>query len=129
MQHAAEASALHGRARGLDRLAHAALDGAAELDAGCAAGVEHPLIAQADAQADTLTEDGTESDPRRMAEFARLARDAGARIIGGGAGLTAAHLGAMRAALETTPRDARPTHDEITARLGEAQPITAARRA
>lgn len=95
----------------------------------CAAGVEHPLIAQADAQADALTEDGTESDPRRMAEFARLARDAGARIIGGGAGLTAAHLGAMREALETTPRDARPTHDEITARLGAPQPIASARRA
>jgi 5-methyltetrahydrofolate--homocysteine methyltransferase len=53
-----------------------------------------------------------------MAEYAVLARDAGATIIGGCCGTMPEHLRAMRAALETRPRGARPTLDEITAHLG-----------
>lgn len=60
--------------------------------------------------------DGT---PELMAEYACLARDAGARLIGGCCGTTAAHLVAMRAALESRPRGPRPTLDDIRARIGE----------
>jgi 5-methyltetrahydrofolate--homocysteine methyltransferase len=60
--------------------------------------------------------DGT---PALMADYACLARDAGARLIGGCCGTTAEHLVAMRAALESRPRGAQPTLDEIRGRLGE----------
>ena len=59
--------------------------------------------------------DGT---PRIMAEYACLARDAGARIIGGCCGTTPAHLAAMREALERRPRAAAPDRAAIEARLG-----------
>ena len=59
--------------------------------------------------------DGT---PDIMAEYACMARDAGARIIGGCCGTTASHLAAMRDALERRPRGEAPTHAAIEARLG-----------
>ncbi len=59
--------------------------------------------------------DGT---PELMAAYACMARDAGARIIGGCCGTTASHLGAMRDALERRPRAAVPDHAAIEARLG-----------
>ena len=59
--------------------------------------------------------DGT---PEIMAEYACMARDAGARIIGGCCGTTASHLGAMRDALERRPRAEAPTHAAIEAHLG-----------
>jgi len=59
--------------------------------------------------------DGT---PELMADYAVLARDCGARIIGGCCGTTPAHLVAMRAALEATPAGPRPEPAEIEARLG-----------
>jgi len=59
--------------------------------------------------------DGT---PELMADYAVLARDCGATIIGGCCGTTPAHLVAMRAALEATPRGPRPDLDTIAARLG-----------
>ncbi|MEO0676529.1 MAG: betaine--homocysteine S-methyltransferase [Pseudomonadota bacterium] len=59
--------------------------------------------------------DGT---PELMAEYATLARDAGATIIGGCCGTTPAHLEKMRAALETTPRGERPSLETIAAALG-----------
>ncbi|MCL4765843.1 MAG: betaine--homocysteine S-methyltransferase [Hyphomicrobiaceae bacterium] len=63
--------------------------------------------------------------PELMAEYARMARDSGARIIGGCCGTTAAHVQAMRAALESTPRGPSPTLDEITTRIG---PLTGSTR-
>ena len=59
--------------------------------------------------------DGT---PELMAEYAVLARDAGARIIGGCCGTEPAHLRLMRDALETRPKGSPPTHDQITDTLG-----------
>jgi 5-methyltetrahydrofolate--homocysteine methyltransferase len=59
--------------------------------------------------------DGT---PELMADYAVLARDCGATIVGGCCGTTPAHLGALRAALETTPRGPAPDLDTIAARLG-----------
>lgn len=59
--------------------------------------------------------DGT---PELMADYAILARDCGAKIIGGCCGTTPAHLVAMRAALESTPRGPAPDLDTIAERLG-----------
>ena len=59
--------------------------------------------------------DGT---PALMADYAVLARDCGATIIGGCCGTTPAHLVAMRAALEATPPGPPPDLDTIAARLG-----------
>jgi 5-methyltetrahydrofolate--homocysteine methyltransferase len=80
--------------------------------------------------------DGT---PELMADYARLARDAGARIIGGCCGTTFAHIAAMRAALDEHVPGERPTMAEIAERLGkltagaeggaEAQAAAGARRA
>ena len=59
--------------------------------------------------------DGT---PELMAEYACMARDAGARIIGGCCGTTASHLRAMHDALVRRPRNPVPDHAAIEARLG-----------
>ncbi|MDU8911468.1 betaine--homocysteine S-methyltransferase [Aestuariicoccus sp. MJ-SS9] len=59
--------------------------------------------------------DGT---PDLMAEYAVMARDAGARIIGGCCGTMPEHLRAMREALETRPRGPAPSLDEIAAKIG-----------
>ena len=56
--------------------------------------------------------------PELMAAYARFARDAGARIIGGCCGTTPAHIAAMRHALDTSERGARPDIVEIVATLG-----------
>ena len=53
-----------------------------------------------------------------MADYARIALDSGAKIIGGCCGTSPAHLAAMRKSLETYPRGARPTVELIEQRLG-----------
>ena len=58
--------------------------------------------------------------PELMAEYALIARDLGVRIIGGCCGTKPEHLSAMRAALESTPKGAPPSKQEITNRLGVA---------
>jgi 5-methyltetrahydrofolate--homocysteine methyltransferase len=60
--------------------------------------------------------DGT---PELMAEYARLARDAGARIIGGCCGTSPDHLRAIRAALEAHQPAPPPALEEVVARLGQ----------
>jgi methionine synthase I (cobalamin-dependent) len=68
--------------------------------------------------------------PELMADYARLAVDAGARIVGGCCGTTPAHLRAMRQALDTHARAERPTIAAIVARTGAlVQPIAAEREA
>ena len=57
--------------------------------------------------------------PELMADYARLARDAGARIIGGCCGTTPAHVAAMRVALDTCPRAAKPDAKAVVAALGD----------
>jgi 5-methyltetrahydrofolate--homocysteine methyltransferase len=79
-----------------------------------------PLIAKGNAGIPKFVEghihyDGT---PELMADYAVLARDSGARIIGGCCGTTPAHLVAMRRALETVPPGPRPDLETIAARLG-----------
>ncbi len=59
--------------------------------------------------------DGT---PELMADYAVLARDSGARIIGGCCGTTPEHLAQMRDALDTRPRGEIPSLDAVVAALG-----------
>ncbi|MGH6931982.1 MAG: betaine--homocysteine S-methyltransferase [Dongiaceae bacterium] len=66
-------------------------------------------------EAGKIKYDGT---PELMADYARMARDAGARIIGGCCGTTPGHLSAMRAALDGYSPKAAPSIDEISQRLG-----------
>ncbi|MCB2110409.1 MAG: betaine--homocysteine S-methyltransferase [Defluviimonas sp.] len=85
-----------------------------------AAGPERPIIAKGNAGIPKYHDghihyDGT---PELMADYAVLARDAGATIIGGCCGTMPEHLRAMRAALENRPKGPSPTLDEIAARLG-----------
>ncbi len=56
--------------------------------------------------------------PDLMADYARLAIDSGARIIGGCCGTTPVHIRAMRAALDTHEKGERPSLEIIAARLG-----------
>ncbi|NRP26102.1 Bifunctional homocysteine S-methyltransferase/5,10-methylenetetrahydrofolate reductase [Aliiroseovarius sp. xm-m-379] len=86
-----------------------------------AQGTERPIIAKGNAGIPKYVDghihyDGT---PDLMGDYAVIARDCGARIIGGCCGTTAEHLRAMREALETRPKsDTRPTLEEIAEKLG-----------
>jgi 5-methyltetrahydrofolate--homocysteine methyltransferase len=85
-----------------------------------AQGPEQPVIAKGNAGIPKYVDghihyDGT---PDLMADYAVLARDSGARIIGGCCGTTPEHLRQMRSALETRPAGPRPTLDDITTALG-----------
>lgn len=79
-----------------------------------------PIIAKGNAGIPKFVEghihyDGT---PDLMADYAVMARDSGATIIGGCCGTMPEHLRAMREALETRPRGPAPDLDTIVARLG-----------
>ncbi len=85
-----------------------------------ATGTGRPLIAKGNAGIPKYHDghihyDGT---PELMAEYAVLARDAGARIIGGCCGTMPVHLKSMRAALESRPRGPAPSLEDISAKLG-----------
>ncbi len=85
-----------------------------------AQGTERPLISKGNAGIPKYVDghihyDGT---PELMADYAVMARDAGAKIIGGCCGTMPAHLEKMRAALDSTERGARPTLDQIADALG-----------
>ena len=85
-----------------------------------AAGPDVPMIAKGNAGIPKYVDghihyDGT---PDLMADYACLARDSGATIIGGCCGTTPDHLRAMRNALETRPKGALPTLEAIAEALG-----------
>lgn len=85
-----------------------------------ATGTEVPIIAKGNAGIPKYHDghihyDGT---PELMAEYAVMARDSGARIIGGCCGTMPEHLAAMRAALETRARGPVPPLDAIAETLG-----------
>jgi 5-methyltetrahydrofolate--homocysteine methyltransferase len=85
-----------------------------------AAGPDVPMIAKGNAGIPKYVDghihyDGT---PDLMADYACLARDSGATIIGGCCGTTPDHLRAMRTALETRPKGALPTLEAIAEALG-----------
>jgi 5-methyltetrahydrofolate--homocysteine methyltransferase len=56
--------------------------------------------------------------PELMADYARIALDAGAKIIGGCCGTSPEHLAAMRKSLESYKKGARPTIELIEQKLG-----------
>lgn len=86
-----------------------------------AQGSDRPIIAKGNAGIPKYVDghihyDGT---PDLMAEYAVLARDSGAKIIGGCCGTMPEHLREMRQALESRPRsNTRPSLDQIAATLG-----------
>ncbi len=85
-----------------------------------AQGTERPIVAKGNAGIPKYVDghihyDGT---PELMAEYAVLARDAGAQIIGGCCGTMPEHLSMMREALETRPRGDRPTLEQVAGALG-----------
>lgn len=85
-----------------------------------AAGTDLPIISKGNAGIPKYHDghihyDGT---PALMADYAALARDAGARIVGGCCGTMADHLRLMREALDERPRGDRPGPEQITAALG-----------
>lgn len=65
--------------------------------------------------------DGT---PELMSQYACLAVDCGAQIIGGCCGTTPDHLRAMRRALESHTKGARPTLDTIAEALGSFSSVS-----
>lgn len=56
--------------------------------------------------------------PELMADYARLAIDAGATIIGGCCGTSCEHLEAMRTAIDDHSKTHRPSVEEVVARIG-----------
>jgi 5-methyltetrahydrofolate--homocysteine methyltransferase len=64
--------------------------------------------------------DGT---PELMADYARIAMDAGARIIGGCCGTSPEHLAAMHRALESHVRGDRPSIELVEQRLGSVSAL------
>lgn len=60
-----------------------------------------------------------DGSPSLMAEYAVLARNAGASIIGGCCGTTPFHLECMRRRLEGAPRGSPPQLAEVEAKLGD----------
>lgn len=56
--------------------------------------------------------------PELMADYARLAIDGGARIVGGCCGTSFGHLAAMRAAIDGHTKGQRPSVETIEARIG-----------
>ena len=57
--------------------------------------------------------------PEIMANYAVMARDAGARIVGGCCGTSPLHVAAMRQALDTRPPGEAPDLDEVIRVLGD----------
>jgi 5-methyltetrahydrofolate--homocysteine methyltransferase len=85
-----------------------------------AQGTERPIIAKGNAGIPKYVHghihyDGT---PDLMADYAEMARNCGATVIGGCCGTMPEHLRHMREAIDTRPRGDRPTLDQITAALG-----------
>ncbi len=91
------------------------------LNLATAAGPDAVLVAKANCGIPQYVDGAIRYDgtPELMADYARLALDAGARIIGGCCGTTPEHIRAMRDALERHVPGPRPDLDHVVARLGE----------
>ncbi len=63
--------------------------------------------------------------PELMADYVKLAVDAGAKIVGGCCGTSFAHLAAMRKALDGHVKGSRPTVETIVERIGPLRNKTA----
>ena len=101
------------------------------LDSVCglaqAAGPEDVIVAKSNCGLPTLGDDMRvryDGTPAVMAAYATLARDAGARIIGGCCGTTAEHVRAMVGVLAGSSKRATPTPEIIEAALGPIRKVT-----
>lgn len=65
-------------------------------------------------------------NPEVMGIYACMARDAGARIIGGCCGTSAQHMKSVSDALASQPRGPAPTYDDIQEKLGPVKITTRA---
>jgi 5-methyltetrahydrofolate--homocysteine methyltransferase len=83
-------------------------------------GAGPPVIAKGNAGIPKYREGHIHYDgsPELMGRYAVLARDAGARIVGGCCGTTPEHLRAMRRALEETPAGPPPSLEAVAEVLG-----------
>ncbi len=95
------------------------------------AGPDEILVAKANCgipvfEAGAIRYSGT---PEVMADYARLARAAGARIIGGCCGTTGAHLRAMRRVLDLPAADPPPDPATVERLLGPLPALPSDRRA
>jgi methionine synthase I (cobalamin-dependent) len=90
------------------------------LNLSTAAGREAVLVAKANCGVPRYVDGAIRFDgtPELMATYAALARDAGARIIGGCCGTTPEHVRAMRNALDSRAPGPRPDRAAIEAALG-----------
>ena len=78
------------------------------------------IVAKANCGIPRVTASGTiySGTPELMAEYARLAVDAGARIVGGCCGTSPGHLAAMRHAIDAHVPRPRPDLDLLVSLLG-----------
>lgn len=84
------------------------------------AGFVTPIVAKGNCgiprfEGTTITYSGT---PGLMADYAALAADSGARIVGGCCGTTPEHVAAMRTALDTWTPGGAPSRETIVERIG-----------
>lgn len=63
--------------------------------------------------------------PQLMAEYAHLAIDAGAKIIGGCCGTSCDHLRSIRSAIDSHTKGPRPSIDDVVSRIGPLRNKTA----
>lgn len=84
------------------------------------AGATRPVVAKGNAGIPKYVDGAIHYDgtPELMADYAVMARDCGATIIGGCCGTTPEHLAKMREALETRAPGPMPSLDEIAEVLG-----------
>ncbi|MGI9383777.1 MAG: betaine--homocysteine S-methyltransferase [Methyloligellaceae bacterium] len=90
-------------------------------------GPDDVIVAKANCGIPEMTDDGIRYNgtPELMADYVRLARDAGARIIGGCCGTTPGHIAVMREALERHQKGPCPTLEATIETLG---PLTGTTR-
>jgi 5-methyltetrahydrofolate--homocysteine methyltransferase len=86
-----------------------------------------PIIAKSNCGLPVMSADGRvryDGTPAKMADYACMARDAGARIIGGCCGTMPGHLEAMVKAVTSRPRGPIPTSADIERVIGPLRRIT-----
>ncbi len=89
-----------------------------------AAGAEDVLVAKSNCGIPQMVDGQVRYSgaPELMSDYVHLALDAGARIVGGCCGTTPGRLKAMRLAMDSHNRGARPDLEAVIARLGEVSP-------
>jgi methionine synthase I (cobalamin-dependent) len=97
---------------------------AAILNMRSAAAAEDVLVAKSNCGIPQVTDSGIRYSGTvdLMADYVRVALDAGARIVGGCCGTTPAHLAAMRSAMDSHVLRSPPTLEMVIERLGSVSP-------